>query len=258
MKYLYYPGCTLKTKAIELDNYAKAAMVALGIDFVEFDDWQCCGATYPLARDEIAPRLSAIRALDKAKQEGRALLSLCSACHNVLKRVNYDMAHDRDVCEKANNYLQLDEPYTGETRVVHFLEMLRDDVGFEALKSRVVNPLAGRKIAAYYGCLLLRPSKIMAFDNPDNPSVMEEFIRAIGAEPVVFSKRNECCGSHVAINDSRVNVDCCNKIISSAKNADSLVTVCPLCRYNLQTFTDSNTQILYLTELLAIALGVKE
>ena len=77
---------------------------------------------------------------------------------------------------------------------MHYFELLRDVVGFDKIKEKVVNPLTGRKIAAYYGCLLLRPGKVMAFDDPENPAIMEEFIRAIGAEPVIYPYRNECCG----------------------------------------------------------------
>jgi len=130
MAYRYFPGCTLKTKAKDLDAYARKSMEALGLDVKELEDWQCCGAVYPQASDEIATRLSAVRALDEARREQCDLLTLCSACHHVIKRINHDMATDADIRLKANNYLALDEPYAGETKVVHFLEMLRDTVGF--------------------------------------------------------------------------------------------------------------------------------
>ena len=161
MTYSYYPGCTLKTKAKDLDRYARVSAEALGVTLAEIEDWQCCGAVYPLALDEIATKLSAVRALDSAKKEGRDLITLCSACHHVIKRVNNDMLTNDDIRMKVNNYLKLDTDYVGETNVVHYLEMLRDAVGFDNLKAAVKNPLKGRKIAAYYGCLLLRPAKVM-------------------------------------------------------------------------------------------------
>lgn len=258
MTYMYYPGCTLKTKAKKLDKYAKSSMVALGIDFVEMDEWQCCGAVYPQAKDEIATRLSAVRTLEEAVRKGRNLLTLCSACHHVIKRVNHDMCTDENIRLKVNNFSQFDKPYAGETKVVHFLEMLRDGIGFDELKKRVSNPLTGKKIGAYYGCMLLRPGSVMAFDDPENPSIIEEFISAIGAEPVVFSYRNECCGSHVALENKKLVQGCCKKIMDSgiAKGAELLVTACPLCLYNLNNSPGNNLPVHYFTELLAESLGV--
>jgi len=260
MTYLYYPGCTLKTKAKKLDEYAKKSMEALGIDIIEMDEWQCCGAVYPVAKDEIASKLSAVRTLEEAAREQRDLLTLCSACHHVIKRVNNDMRNDADIRTRANNYSQSETPYTGTTKVVHYLEMLRDDIGFHELSKRVVNPLTGRKIGAYYGCLLLRPSGIMQFDDPENPSIIEDFIRAIGAEPVIYSYRNECCGSYAAIDDKALVQSCCKKILDScvAKGAEAMITACPLCLYNLaQNDARDSLPVYYFTELLAEALGCK-
>ena len=169
MEICYYPGCTLKTQAKELDVTARKAAELLGVTMTEIENWQCCGAVYPSAKREIASRLSAVRALEYAKEHGGKLLTLCSACHNVIKRTNEDIKTDGDFSRAANTYLGFETPYNGETRVMHYLEFLRDEVGFETIKSKVVKPL-NRKIAANYGCLLLRPSKVMAFDNPENPS----------------------------------------------------------------------------------------
>ena len=129
MTYSYYPGCTLKTKGKDLDIYARKSAEALGIVMEELAEWQCCGAVYPLASDEIATKLSAVRALNNAKEEGRDLLTLCSACHQVIKRVNDDMKNNEDIRTKANNYLQLTEPYAGETNVV--------DVYIRHLRSKI-------------------------------------------------------------------------------------------------------------------------
>ena len=199
MTYSYYPGCTLRTKAKDLDKYARASAEALGFTLEELSDWQCCGGVYPLGADEIASKLPSVRALDAAKQKGQDLVAVCSACYHVLKRVNDDMANVEDVQTRANNYMGLAEPYKGETKVLHFLEVLRDRVGFDELKKKVVNPLTGRRIGAYYGCLLLRPSNVMSFDNAENPTILEDFIRALGATPVVYPYRNECCGGYISL-----------------------------------------------------------
>lgn len=260
MKYSYYPGCTLRTKAKDLDMYARASAKALGFELEEIEDWQCCGGVYPLGSDEIASKLSSVRALNAAKEKGQDLVTLCSACHHVIKRVNDDMKHVDDIRTRANNYMQLNEPYAGETEVLHFLEVLRDKVGFDELKKKVVNPLTGKKIGAYYGCLLLRPGKILGFDNPENPTIIEDFIRAIGATPVVYPYRNECCGGYISLKEKEMAKSMCDKIKESAQGfgAEMLITACPLCMYNLNKSAESELPVYYFTELLAEALGVKE
>ena len=257
MNICYYPGCTLKTKAKELDKYARLSAEALGVTMEEIKDWQCCGAVYPTARDEIATKLSAVRALDYAKNNGGKLLTLCSACHNVIKRVNADMKEDENIRFKANNYLALETPYAGETEVIHYLEMLRDVVGFGEIEKKVKKPI-GKKIGAYYGCLLLRPGKVMAFDDPENPSIIEDFIKAIGGEAVKYPFRNECCGAYVSLKNEDLPKSRSAAIIKSARDhgAEMLTTACPLCLYNLQK--NGDMPVVYFTELLAEALGVKE
>ena len=260
MKYSYYPGCTLKNKAKDLDAYARASAVALGFELEEIEEWQCCGGVYPLGTDEIASKLSSVRTLNAAKEKGQDLVTLCSACHHVVKRVNDDMRNVEDIRTRANNYMQLEEPYAGETEVLHFLEVLRDRVGFDKLKEKVVNPLKGKKIGAYYGCLLLRPGKVLGFDNPENPTIIEDFIRAIGATPVVYPYRNECCGGYISLKEKDMAKSMCDKIVDSAAGfgAEMLITACPLCMYNLNKSTQGKIPVVYFTELLAEALGVKE
>ena len=261
MKLSYYPGCTLKTKAKDLDAYGRRAAEALGITLEEIPDWQCCGGTFTMSEDEIATKLSSVRALVQARAAQSELVTLCSACHNVIKRTNYAMKNDANMNLKANNYLQLDEPYNGETQVIHYLEMLRDKVGFDKIKEKVVKPLEGKKIAAYYGCLLLRPGKVMAMDDPENPKIMENLISALGAEPVVYPYRNECCGGYLALEDKELVAKKSGTVMNSASNAgaDIIITACPLCLYNLKkNRTEDGPEILYFTELLAEALGVKE
>ena len=260
MKYSYFPGCTLRTKARDLDAYARVSARALGFELEEIDNWQCCGGVYPLGSDEIATKLSSVRALNEAKEKGQDLVTLCSACHHVIKRVNDDMKNVEDIRTRANNYMKLEEPYAGETEVLHFLEVLRDRVGFDELKKKVVSPLKGKKIGAYYGCLLIRPGKIMAFDNPENPTIIEDFIRAIGAEPVVYPYRNECCGGYISLKEKDMSKNMCNNIMDSAAGfgAEMLITACPLCLYNLNKSGNGKLPVHYFTELLAEALGVKE
>lgn len=258
MKLSYFPGCTLKNKAADLDRYARLSAEALGITLEEIEEWQCCGGVFTSSSDEVATKLASVRALADAKKHGQALVSVCSACHNVIKQTNNAMQTDSEFASKVNRYMAGEE-YDGTTEVYHYLEMLRDIVGFEKIAAAVKNPLKGKKIAAYYGCLLLRPGSVMKMDDPENPKIMEDFIRALGAEPVVYPYRNECCGGYVVMESPDLAAKKSAKVKESAKGngADILVTACPLCRYNLLK-NGSDIPVVYFTELLAEALGVKE
>lgn len=260
MVYSYFPGCTLRTKAKDLDFYARESLEVLGSKLEEVPEWQCCGGVYSTAKDEVANKLSSVRALVSARDMGRDLVTVCSACHNVIKQVNNDMKNDEYISSHANAYLKLDKPYNGETNVIHFLELLRDKIGFDEIAKKVVKPFTGKKIGAYYGCLLLRPNKVMQMDNPENPKILEDFIRSIGGEPVIYAMRNECCGGYITMEDKEIANKRSGKVLLNAKEsgAELLVTACPLCLYNLKKNTDSNLPIYYFTELLATALGIEK
>jgi len=269
LQFSYYPGCTLKTRAREFEKSAFLAARALEIELVEQGEWQCCGAVFPLARDEIATYLSAVRSLDAAAKKGEKLVTLCAACYHVIKRANYSIKHDQEIRQKVNNYLEID--YQGTAEVIHYLEMLKDELGFVELEKKVKNPLQGKKIAPYYGCLLLRPRKIMEFDDPENPSIMEDFLKSIGAEPVFYPYRTECCGVYLSVKEEEIVEGMVEKIVSSAARAgaEAIVDACPLCHYNLEEMQkrfpagSPRLPVIYFTDLLQEALlpektGVQE
>jgi heterodisulfide reductase subunit B len=258
MKVSYFPGCTLKNKAKDLDAYAYKSAEALGVTLEEIENWQCCGGVFTTAKNEVATKLSSVRALKYANDRNQPLITVCSACHNVIKQTNYAMLLKKEFADKVNRYMGADGGYNGEAQVYHYLEMLRDVIGFDNLKTKVTNPLKGKKIAAYYGCLLLRPSKALAMDDPENPTIMENLIRALGAEPVVYARRNECCGAYVSLKNSELPKQKSQKVLKSAKEkgAEEVITACPLCLYNLQVNGGDILPVKYFTELLAEALGV--
>lgn len=260
--YSYFPGCTLKNKAVELDAYARASAEVLGFELKEIQDWQCCGGVYPMSTKEIAPKLPSVRALSDALNHNQNLVTLCSACYNVLKQTNDAMTNDENTILKANNYLKQDGiEYHGETKVLHYLEVLRDVVGWDNVKAAVKNPLNGKKIGAYYGCLLLRPGNVMQFDDPENPQIIEDFIKAIGATPVIYAQRNECCGAYTVFENPSIPEKRAQAILGNAEDfgAELLVTSCPLCRYNLiKNKKNSKLDVIYFSELLAEALGIKD
>ncbi len=260
--YSYFPGCTLKNKAVELDAYARASAEVLGFELKEIQNWQCCGGVYPMSTKEIAPKLPSVRALADASSHSQNLVTLCSACYNVLKQTNDAMTNDENTILKANNYLKQDGiEYHGETKVLHYLEVLRDVIGWDNVKAAVKNPLKGKKIGAYYGCLLLRPGNVMQFDDPENPQIIEDFIKAIGATPVIYAQRNECCGAYTVFENPAIPEKRAQAILGNAEDfgAELLVTSCPLCRYNLiKNKKNSKLDVIYFSELLAEALGIKD
>ena len=258
MRYRYFPGCTLKGQAKSMEDTAMAAAAALGIELIELDEWQCCGAVYPLYEDELISLLSPVRTL--AAAAGEPLVSLCSACHHVLKRAQELMQRNQDARHKVTDFLEVE--YSGEGRVLHFLEVLRDDLGFDKLAEMIKKPLEGRKVAAYYGCLLLRPSKVMQFDDPENPTIMEDLLKTLGAEVVKSPYRTECCGAYLSVTEEGVASDTVARIIDSARQAgaEALITACPLCRYNLENCSREDgkepIKVYYFSELLAEAMGL--
>ena len=259
MKVSYFPGCTLKNKAKVLDLYSYRVAEALGVTLEEIENWQCCGGVFTTANNEIATKLSSVRALKEAHDKDQPLVTVCSACHNVIKQTNHAMQTNSEFAAKVNRYIADETCYNGETEVYHYLEMLRDLVGFDKVKEKVVNSLKGKKVASYYGCLLLRPNKVMRMDDPENPTIMEDLVRAIGADAVVYARRNECCGGYISVESPDAAKKNALAIIENAKaaGAEMIITACPLCKYNLEK-CGTDMPIVYFTELLAEALGVKE
>ncbi len=259
MKVSYFPGCTLKNKAKELDKYSYRCAEVLGVALEEIEEWQCCGGVFSTAKNEIASKLSSVRALKAAKEKEQYLVTVCSGCHNVIKQTNYCMQKDKEFADKVNRYMADEEAYNGETEVYHFLELLREVVGFDRVREAVVNTLNGKKIGAYYGCLLLRPSSVMKMDDPENPRIMEDLISALGGQPVIYANRNECCGGYIALESADAAEKRSNDIIRNARafGAEMIITACPLCKYNLVK-NGADIPVVYFTELLAEAFGVKE
>lgn len=259
MNYLYFPGCTLKDKSASvMEKTALLAAAELGLTLEEIDEWQCCGAVYPLTDDELITLVSPSRTLYAARE--RPVVTLCSACHHVLKRTRERLAADKDARDKISSYLE--EDYPGETPVIHYLEMLRDELGWDVLKEKVKTPLEGRRLAAYYGCMLLRPAGEMNFDNPERPRIMEDFLQALGAEAITFPFRNKCCGAYLAVTEKQVMEDASSSIVNMALEygVEELTTACPLCHYNLEqtpAVKEGKIKVSFFSELLAEALKLE-
>jgi heterodisulfide reductase subunit B len=266
MKASYYPGCTLKTKAKNLEEAAVASMAALGVEFQELPRWNCCGAVHSLADDDLIHHVAPVRDLIRAKEQGSdQVVTLCSMCYNTLARSNLLMRNDEVKRKTINDFMSEEIPYKGEVEVVHFLNFLRDSVGWDNLRAKVKTSLNGMKIASYYGCTLVRPRNVAI--EPTDGKIMNEFVEALGATPVEFASKNVCCGSYQILAHPEAALEVISRIIenASAAGADALILSCPLCEYNLAKKQEELLQnqkiskklpVYYFTQLLAIALGL--
>ncbi|MBD3332751.1 heterodisulfide reductase, subunit B [candidate division GN15 bacterium] len=267
MKLCYYPGCTLKTKARNLEDAALASLDALGIEYEELPRWNCCGAVYSLADDDLIHLIAPVRDLVRAKEQGAdTLLTLCSMCYNTLARANDLMREDEEKRKTINDFMDEEIDYGGEVKVVHLLDFLRDDYGLDKLAEKITRPLKGLKVSPYYGCTLTRPREV-ALDRPDKPTVLQDFLKALGAEVVEFPSSIECCGTYQVLGNQESALRRSQAIISDATKhgADALALTCPLCDYNLghkqkvileQNDGMSELPVYYISQLLAVALGV--
>jgi len=265
VRYAYYPGCSLHSTAKEFDLSARAVCQRLGIELVEIPDWVCCGATpahvsmHLLGVALPVKSLLAVRALD-----GLQILTCCAACYGRLKAANKEMREDEKICLQVNQLLGSD--YQGEVKVWHLLEVLLKDVGLEALKRKVSRRMEGLSVASYYGCLLIRPPKVMEFDDPEQPRSLDELLAAVGARTVDWPYNIECCGASLSLTRTEIVLRLCHDILADAKDrgADCVAVACPLCQSNLDLRqkeveaaygTKFGLPILYFTQIIGLALG---
>lgn len=267
MKVSYYPGCTLKTKAKNFEDSALASMRALGIDVKELPRWNCCGAVHSLADDDLIHQVAPVRNLIRAMEEGsRKLVTLCSMCYNSLARANLLMREDEEKSKTINDFMDEEKDYHGEVEAVHFLSLLRDEIGWDNLSNKIRVPLKGLNASPYYGCTLLRPRNI-AIAPLHSPKILSEFLEALGANVIDFPEACVCCGSYQILGNPEAGLEAAATILESAleKGVEALVLSCPLCEFNLgkkQGIILQNGRIareipiFYFTQLLAVSLGL--
>jgi len=267
MKIHYYPGCTLKVTATQFESSAIASARAVGVEMLELPRWNCCGTVYSLASDDLMHQLAPIRNLIRVRNEnGNAVTTLCSMCLNTLKRANLLVNEDPEKRRTINAFMDEEEDYDGGIEVVHLLEILRDRIGFENIREKVTNPLKDLRASPYYGCLLLRPEEV-GIDKAESPTVLEDLLQCIGAEPTDNPFKTECCGSYQTVDKADLVMEKTRDIISwAARNsAECVVVSCPLCFFNLdrrqKDLAERETgaillPVLYFTQLLALALGL--
>jgi len=270
MKICYYPGCTLKSNAKNFEDSTLCSLKELGLDVEELQRWNCCGTVYSLAADDLIHHLASIRNLIRVKEAGAdSVMTLCAMCYNTLKRVNERIKADPDSLAKIHKFMDEEKiAYGGDVRVRHLLEILRDDIKFETISKKVRRPLKNLKVASYYGCLLVRPKEI-GLDDLESPTILENLMAALGAQPVDFPYKTECCASYQTVDKPDTVVERTYSILNSARDrgAEVVAVSCPLCAFNLDHRQKETAQkyaefkkmpILYFTQLMAVALGCGE
>ena len=267
MKLLYYPGCTLKTSAKNLEKTAIEIMKVFGHDLVEMEDWTCCGVVSSLTDDDLMHHLAPLRSLIHVEDEGQdKVITLCDMCSNTLKQTNLRVKEKPDDLKTLNDFMDRENDYKGTVKVLHFLEFLRDEIGFKTLKKKVKKPLKGLKIMPYYGCMLLRPREV-AIDDAEEPTIMKDLLQALGAKVIDNPFKIECCGSYHTIEEKKLVSGRAYRITNFAveRGSDAIVLSCPLCRFNLDVRGKEGEKmynnykqipVYYYTQLIAVALGL--
>lgn len=265
-EYIYYPGCSVKAGGKHYEESLLALFKEIGMPLVEMDDWNCCGATAYFSVDEFMAAAICGRNLSIAEQTGKNVLTPCAGCYLTMKKSNTFLTSGHEKAKKILNDLKNNgAEYKGSIDVVHPLEVLAKDIGLDKIKELVRTKLTGLKVACYYGCQIVRP--YTDFDDPDYPTMMDDLMAAIGTEPVDYSAKTRCCGGSLGGTIEKVGVDLNYVLLKEAhrKGADVIVTLCPLCQFNLELPQDKIVKkykedvrmpILYFTQLMGLALDI--
>jgi heterodisulfide reductase subunit B len=266
MKYSYYPGCSLHTTAKEFDISTRVVMEELGIELAELKDWSCCGGSVAAGVSHDVGMAMAARNVALAKKEQLDLLASCSGCYNKSAKANKAL-DDPDEKERITAILSEMGVSVSDynIRVRNVVDVLVNDID---IASRVKRPLTGLKVACYYGCLLTRPADITGWDSPIFPTSMDRISEMCGATVVDFRAKTKCCGGPILVSQKDTAFDLTKQILDEAQSlgADCIVLACPLCDTNLELRqadiekkynVSYNLPILYITEIIGLALGLK-
>jgi succinate dehydrogenase / fumarate reductase cytochrome b subunit len=268
LRFALYPGCAAKGATPELYQSTMAIVGRLGIDVVELAASSCCGAgVVTEAEPDVALALNA-RNFAQAERLGLDIMTICGTCQGVMAAANKRLKSEPGLLDRINRVLEPDGiAYRGTIQVKHLLWIIVREIGLRQLGAQVVKSLQGLRIAPFYGCYILRPSRDLGFDDPENPSSLEQVIRALGGEAVAYAGRTKCCGFPIILEKEAVAMAMSGANMKEAKEqgADCMVTPCPLCHMSLDIYQDRagqavNTQlnlpILHLPQLLGLAMGI--
>lgn len=266
MKYAYFPGCSLHSTAKEYDLSTQEVARALGIELVEIPDWTCCGATPAHLTMHLLSSALPVHNLIKARaMDSCEVVTCCAACFSRLKIANKLMKEDAAHRKKVEEIVG--KPYKGEVGVRHFLDVLVNEFGLKNLSEKVTKRLSGLKVACYYGCLLTRPNEVTCLDDPEEPHLIDDLMKTLGAEPVCWPYKTECCGASFSLTKTDVVLKLSGDILQMAldEGAQAIVVACPLCQSNLdlrQGMINAKFKknfrmpVFYFTQLVGLALGI--
>jgi heterodisulfide reductase subunit B len=270
-QYGYYPGCSLGAtgRAYEIANQAIAE--TLGMTFEEIEDWNCCGATEYFSLNSIPAYSLVARNLSLAADQGMDELAVpCSACFLNLHKTDKYMGKFEDVNDKVNQALGAGGLHydAGSLKVRHLLDVIVEDIGFEAIAEQVNQPLKGLRVAPYYGCLIVRPDSDSGY-NPEYPTHLDKLLEVLGATVVDFPLKAHCCGGHMTQISEDVAYELIRRLLANASEyqADAIVTICPMCQLNLDAYqpqvnrmfgTSFNLPVLFFTQVMGLAFGLSE
>ncbi|MBI4785880.1 MAG: CoB--CoM heterodisulfide reductase iron-sulfur subunit B family protein [Chloroflexi bacterium] len=265
-QYAYFPGCSLEKIGLSYHMSALETTRQLGIELIELEDWNCCGATAYFAVDEFLAYALGARNLAMAEKQGLDCVAPCSGCYKNMYFANADLKRDADLAEHINYALQADDlKFSGRIAVRHLMDVFVHDVGLDEVKARVSQPLSGLRVAPYYGCQILRPRK--DHEDVENPRFFEDLLSAAGATPVDFPLRLQCCGGALIITSRTAALSMVRNLLQSAirSGASVIATACPLCQVNLECYqkqvnrefgTELSIPVLYFTQILGLAMGL--
>jgi len=265
MTYAYYPGCSLHSTASEYDASIKVIFKKLNLELHEIPDWICCGTTPAHATSKILSAALPMKNLSIVEKENFSEVAVpCAACFQSLKSAVYETEHDRILKDQVDEVIKYS--YQGKVKIRHPLDILINDVGVDKINALIKKSLKGLRVVCYYGCLVTRPPKVMAFDICEYPMSMDEILTACGAEVLDWSYKTDCCGASFALARTDSVLKLTNLILENAKacGADAIAVACPLCHANLDTRQDDifkkynvkyNLPIFYFSQLLALAFG---
>ena len=267
--YTYFPGCSSSHGGSKAYNWStQAVSKVLDVEFVELDDWNCCGSTPSSSVNELGSFCMAARNLALAEKRGLDLVTPCSACYVILSRTNSYLKQYPQLKAKVDEALAAgDLEYHGTVKVRHLLDVFVNDIGYDDISSKVKKDLSGLKVAPYYGCQVVRPTP--GFDHPENPQSLDKLIASLEGEPVPFPLKSRCCGGSLIIPEEALALDLICKLLDSAvsNGAECLVTVCPLCQTNLDAYQSRvnkkfkrnfHLPILFFTQLMGVAFGLND
>ena len=255
MVYGYYPGCALHGSSKEYDLSVREVCWSLGLELRELDDWNCCGASPAHWMGEELSLALCQRNINRAAAAGLSvIMAPCAACYNRFRIALWTLRDDLQKRQRIKEALG-EEPKL-ELQVVHLVDMLHEEIPEDF---KPVKPLRGLKVACYYGCLLLRPPKVVTDEpDPENPTKMEEVSRRVGAEPIEWPQKTCCCGASAGVTDTPKTKELVSRIVLGAKKrgADLIVVACPLCQVNLDTRQGAlGVPIIYISQLVGLAMG---